>query len=207
MRHRKSGKTGRPVRRLCSGSGDGWWGLFWADSISKHRLTLIRFLIDFENESVRICKWISLECERMRKWRLILVLKSEQMKIWNCYLIKSWELGKRRCWMKCQKFWSYSVLFNSFTQSCLTLCDPVDCSMPGFCVHHQLTELTQTHLHQVSNAIQPSHPLSSPSSSAFNLFQDQDLFQWVSSSHQVASILELQLQHQSFQWIFRNYIL
>ena len=79
---------------------------------------------------------------------------------------------------------------------------PMDCSTPGFPVHHHLPELPQTHVHWVSDAIQPSHPLSSPSP-AFNLSQHQCLFQWVSSSHQVAKVLELQLQHQSFQWIFR----
>ena len=78
----------------------------------------------------------------------------------------------------------------------------MDCNMTGFPVHHQLPELAQTHVHQVCDAIQPSHPLSSPSPSAFNLSQHQGLFQWVSSSHQVAKVLEFQLQHQSFQWIF-----
>ena len=73
-----------------------------------------------------------------------------------------------------------------------------------FPVHHQLPELTQTHVHWVGDAIQPSHPLSSPSPPTFNLFQHQDLFKWVSSSHQVAKILEFQLQYQSFQWIFRT---
>ena len=97
-----------------------------------------------------------------------------------------------------------SVQFSSVTLSCSTLCDPMDCSMPGFPVHHQFPELAQTHVHQVSDAIQPSHPLSSPSSSAFSLSQDQGLFKWLSSSHQVDKVLELQLQHQSFQWIFRT---
>ena len=87
--------------------------------------------------------------------------------------------------------------FSSVAQSCPTLCDPMDCSTPGFPVHHQLPELAQTHVHQVGDAIQPSHPLSSPSPPTFNLSQRQDLFQGVSSSHQVAKVLEL--QHQSFQ--------
>ena len=69
-------------------------------------------------------------------------------------------------------------------------------------VHHQLPEFTQTHVHWVGDAIQPSHPLSFPFPPTFNLSQHQDLFQWVSSSHQVARLLEFQLQHQSFQWIF-----
>jgi len=70
----------------------------------------------------------------------------------------------------------------------------MDCRTPGFPVHHQLPELTQTHVHRVGDAIQPSHPLSSPSSPAFNLSHHQGLFQWVSSSYQVAKVLEFQLQ-------------
>ena len=77
-------------------------------------------------------------------------------------------------------------------------------SMPGFRVHHQLLELAQTHVHQISDAIQPSHSLSSPSPPAFNLSQQQGLFKWVSSSHQVAKVLELQLQQPSFEWKFRT---
>ena len=100
-----------------------------------------------------------------------------------------------------------SVQFSSVTQSCLTLEDPMDCSMPGFPAHHQLPELVQTHVHWAGDAIQPSHPLSSSSPPAFNLSQHQGLFQWVSSSHQAAKVLKFQLQHQSFQWIFRTNIL
>ena len=77
-------------------------------------------------------------------------------------------------------------------------------STPGLPVHHQLPELTQTHVHWVGDAIQPSHLLLSPSPSAFNFSRHQGLFKWVSSSHQVAKVLEFQLQHQSFQWIFRD---
>ena len=88
--------------------------------------------------------------------------------------------------------------FSSVTQSCPTLCDPMDHSMPGFPVHHQLPEFTQTHVHWVSDAIQPSHPLSSPSPSTINLSQYQGPFKWVTSSHQVAKLLEFQLYHQTF---------
>ena len=98
---------------------------------------------------------------------------------------------------------SLKVQFSSVTQSCPTLCDPMDCSMPGLPAHHQLPESAQTHVHRVGDAIQPSHPLSSPSPPAFSLSQHQGLFQWVSSLHQVAKVLELQPQPQSFQWIFR----
>ena len=85
----------------------------------------------------------------------------------------------------------------------LTLCNPMDCSMPGFPVLHYLPELAQTHIHWLGDAIQPTHPLSPASPPALNLSQHQGLFQWVSSSHQVAKVLEFQLLHQSFHWIFR----
>ena len=97
---------------------------------------------------------------------------------------------------------SYPV--SSVTQSCPTLCDPMDCSIPGFTVHHQLPEPPQTYVHHISDAIQPFHPLSSPSP-ALNLSQHWSLFQWVSSSHQVAKVLEFQLQRQSFQWTPRTW--
>ena len=87
----------------------------------------------------------------------------------------------------------YSVQFSSVAQSCLTLCDPMNCSTPGLPVHHQLPEFTETHVHRVSDTIQPSHPLSSPSPPAPNPSQHQSLFQWVTSSHEVAKVLEFQL--------------
>ena len=88
---------------------------------------------------------------------------------------------------------------SSLAQSFLTLCNPMDCSIPAFPVHHKLLESTQTHIYRIGDAILPSHPLSSPSPPAFNLSQHQGLFQWVSSLHQVAKVLEFQLHHQSFQ--------
>ena len=97
-----------------------------------------------------------------------------------------------------------AMIFGSVSQLCLALCNPTDCSTPGFPVHHQLPGFTQTHVHWVSDAIQPSHSLSSPSIPALNLSQHQGLYWWVSSSHQMAKILEIQLQHHSFQWIFRT---
>ena len=92
-----------------------------------------------------------------------------------------------------------SVQFSSVAQSCSTLCDPINCSTPGLPIHHQLPEFTQTHVHRVGDAIQPSHPLSSPSSPAPNPSQHQSFFQWVNSSHDMAKVLEFQLQHHSFQ--------
>ena len=91
----------------------------------------------------------------------------------------------------------------SVAKSCLTLCHPMDCSMPDFTVLHYLPEFAQTHVHWVSDAIQPPHPLSHPSPLAVSVSQHQGLLQWVGSSHQVAKVLEFQLQYQSFQWIFR----
>ena len=93
---------------------------------------------------------------------------------------------------------------SSVAWSRMTLCNLMDWSMTGFPVHHQLPELAHTHVHWVSDAIQPSHSLSSPSPPAFNFSQHQHLFQWVSTSHQVAKVLEFQPQHQSFQWTFRT---
>ena len=139
------------------------------------------------------------------------------------FLIK--KIWKHECWKRCTWFcdthsiiylifiyardfvsehFQNSIQFSSVIQLCLTLCDPMDCSTPGFPAHNQLLALTQTHVHWVSDTIQPSHPLSSPSPPAFSLSQHQDLFHWVSSSHQVAKVLEFQRQHQSFQWIFKT---
>ena len=90
---------------------------------------------------------------------------------------------------------------NSVTQSCPTFYNPMDCSMPGLPVPHHLLAFAQVHVYWIGNALQPSHPLSSPSPT-FNLSQHYDLFQWVGCWHQVAKVLGL--QHQSFQWIFRT---
>ena len=91
----------------------------------------------------------------------------------------------------------------SVTKSCPALCDPMDCSTPGFPVLHYLPEFAPIHVHWISDAIQPSHPLSLSSPFAFNPSQHQNPLQWVCSSHKVAKVLETQLQHQSFQWVFR----
>ena len=97
------------------------------------------------------------------------------------------ELPSSSLWVQ----FSHSVVSNSLRHH--------GCSTPGFPVHHQLPEITQTHVHWVNDAIQPSHP----SPPAFDHSQHQGLFTWVSSLHQVAKLLEFQFQHQSFQWIFR----
>ena len=99
------------------------------------------------------------------------------------------------------------IQFNSVAQSCPTFCYPMNRSTPGLPVHHQLPEFTPTHVHQVGDAIQPSHPLSSPSPPAPNPSQHQSLFQWVNPSYEVAKVLESQLQHQSLQWTLRTDLL
>ena len=115
-------------------------------------------------------------------------------------------VAKSQTWLSDFHFHLISLRpqFSSVTQSCLTVCNPMDFSTPGFSVHQQLLELAQTHVHWVSDAIQPSHPLLVPSPPVFILSHLQGLFQWVGSSHQLAKVLELQLQHQSFQWVFRT---
>ena len=100
-----------------------------------------------------------------------------------------------------------SVQFSSVAQLCPTLCNSMNQSTPGLPVHHQLPEFTQTHVHQVGDAFQPAHPLSSPSPPAPNPSQHQGLFQWVKPLHEVAKVLEFQLQHRSFQWTPRPYLL
>ena len=95
----------------------------------------------------------------------------------------------------------------SVTKLCPILWDPMNTNVPRFTILHYLPEFAQTHVHQVSDAIQLSHPLSPPSPLALSSSQHQDLFQWVGSSHQVAKVLELQLQHQFFQWIFSTHFL
>ena len=116
----------------------------------------------------------------------------------------SWWTDKRDHIAPTKVMKSLCLGFSSVAQSCPTLCNPMNRGMPGLPVHHQLPESTQTHVHWVSDAIQPFHPLSSPSPPALNLSQHQGLFKWVSSLHQVAKVLQFQLQYQSFQWTPRT---
>ena len=117
---------------------------------------------------------------------------------------------RKKYWKTTNYIWAYQLKqdifiqlldfqFSSVAQLCLTLWDPMNRSTPGLPVHHQFRESTQTHVHGVGDATQPSNPLSSPSPPALSLSQHQNLFQWVSSSHQGAKVLEFQLQHQSVQ--------
>ena len=112
---------------------------------------------------------------------------------------QSFQLGNSILWIP-----ALGVPFNPVQSlSRVWLCNPTDCSTPGLPVHHQHPELTQNHVHWVSDAIQPSLPLSSSSPPASNPSQHQGLFKWVSSLHQAVKVLKFQLQHQSFQWILR----
>ena len=131
---------------------------------------------------------------------------------WN-YKLQYWlnrKIGSvEEGWINQKKGWKLSkkVQFSSVAQSCPILCNPMDCSTPGLPVHQQLPEFNQTHVHWVGDGIQPSHPLSSPSPHSPNPSQHQGLLQWVNSSHEVAKVLEFQLQHQSFQWTPRTDLL
>ena len=141
----------------------------------------------------------------------ILIIDQHATDPWeSCLHFKAGQLkfeGYVPCGILYQDEMLNSIQFSSVTQSCPTLCDPMNRSTPGLPVHHQLPEFTQTHVHCVGDSIQPSHPLSSPSPPALNLSWHQGLFQWVSSSHQVAKVLEFQLQHQSLQWTLRTDLL
>ena len=153
-----------------------------------------------------MCGWICILC--MALW------KSRQQKYtWDLYLL-FWFFVlihfkficislviSLEC--NCQHITLISVQFSSVIQSCPTLWDPMNCSTPGFPVHHQLPEFTQIHVHWVGDAIQSSHPLSSPFPPAFNLSQHQS-FQMSQFSASGGQSVEFQLQHQSFRWIFRT---
>ena len=117
-----------------------------------------------------------------------------------------WQLScSQRAGEASQERWMWAgIQFSSVAQLCPTVCDPMDCSTPGFPVHQQLPEFTNTHGQWVGDAIQPSHPTPFLSPPILNLSQHQGLFKWVSSSRQVAKLLKFQLRHQFFQWIFRT---
>ena len=143
------------------------------------------------------------QCWIMNLW----LPQGEKWEVRNILVFRDWHVHTAILKIDNQKDSSCITLKNcccSVAKSCLILCDCKDSSMSGFPVLHHLLELTQTHVHWVGDAIQPSHLLSSLSLPAFSLSQHQGLFQWVSSSYQVAKVLEFQLQHQSFQWTFRT---
>ena len=151
------------------------------------------------------------ECYAVRYSKGVWDAIDSRYEVLNEGMILAWRIeeGKRLnhvdIWVK--TILNKGIQFSSVAQSCLTLCDPMNCSTPGLPVHYQLPESTQTYVHWISDAIQPFHFLPSPSPPALNLSQHQGLFKWVSSSHQVAKLLEFQLQHQSFQWTPRTDLL
>ena len=151
--------------------------------------------VNLQTSDVCSLSW-QLYCNFMRPWARIMQKTP----------LDSWPTDTVKLLFKAAKF-CYTVQFSSAAQSCLTLCDPINHSMPGLLVNHQLLDFTQIHAHRVSDAIQPSHPLSSPSPPAPNPSQHQGLFKWVNPLHEVAKVLEFQLQHPSFQWTPRTDLL
>ena len=158
----------------------GFWGF--------NEVMSVKFLVTGKHWECIIIAHLHLSCKIMDNSRVSVKSSWVFICIWNW----AWDT------------FPASFQFSSVAQSCLTLYDPMDCSRPGFPAHHQLPELTQTHVHWVRDAIQLSHPMLSPSPPGFNHSHDQGLFQGVSSSDQLAKVLEFQLQHQSFQWILRT---
>ena len=145
----------------------------------------------------RTLEWVAISFSNEWKWK-VKVKSLSHVRLLATPWIAAYQAPPSMGFSR-QEYWSgvplysskmASVQFSSVAQSCLTLCDPINCSMPGLPVHHQLPEFTQTQVHRACDAIQPSHPLSSPSPPAPNPSQHQSLFQWVNSLHEVAKVLE-----------------
>ena len=156
-------------------------------------------------------KWTGLEGGQCYQSFISMLLSLETSALWPGFCAQfgyavitdlQWEI---HIW-SLSGFWhrTSQIICCPVTKSCATLCDPMNCSMPGFPVLHYLPGLAKTHVHWVGDSIQTSYPLLLSSLPALNLSQHQGLFPWVGSLHQVAEVLELQLQHQSFQWIPRT---
>ena len=142
----------------------------------------------------RMLEWVAFSFSRGSFWPGDRVSCIGRWGFFVCFVFHQW--ATREAWYV--NMWVCCLVAQSYP----TPWDPTDCSTPGLPVRHQLLEFPQTHVHRVGDAIQTSHPLSSPSPPAFNLSQHQGLVQWVSSSNHEAKELELELQHQSFQWIW-----
>ena len=158
--------------------GGAWWAAVYG--VTQSRIRLKRLSSSSSSMALHIVYLVNVPHEFENNFYSALYACSNSINVRSNWLIV---LFKSSVW----------VQFGSVSQSCPTLCDPMNCSTPGLLVHHQLPELTQTHVHWVGDAIQPSHPLSSPSPPALSLSQHQSLFKWVTSSHQVAKVLEFQL--------------
>ena len=151
-------------------------------------------------EKWRNNSWKNEKTEPKPKQYLVMHVTGDESKVWCCkdqHCTGTWNVGPRikANWKWSKRRWqertsTFSVQFSSVAQLCPALCNPMNHSMPGLPVHHQLLEFTQTHVHWAGDAIQPSHPLSSPSPPATNPSQHQGLFQWVDTSHEVAKVLE-----------------
>ena len=142
-------------------------------------------------------------------WKISNIVTLKRLSIIFLFFSPTYSQAVRACYYRVE-LWSLtsnSVHLSSVAEYCWTFFHPMNNITPGLPVHDQLPELTQTHIHWVSNVIQPTHPLLSPFPPALNRSQHQGLFKWVSSSHQVAKVLEFQLQHQSFQWTPRTNLL
>ena len=152
-------------------------------------MSYVKILSHIKEQNCAICRDMDGPRDCHTQWS-----KSEREKQIPYIKTYMWKVGKQYSWTYLQnRNRDIHRKIRSVAQSCPTLCDPMNRSTPGLPVHHQLPELTQTHVHQVSDAIQPSHPLSSPSPLAPNPSQHQSLFQWVNSLHEVVKVLEFQL--------------
>ena len=206
--------NGSPLQCSCLENprdGGAWWAAIYGVSQSRTRLKWLSSSSNLKDLALPQCSKIGYK-RVMTFWLMIQSLALVSLQLTTT--MPSSSLTFSYMHKKCRSNMGTTSLarFSSVSQLCLTLCNPTDCSMPGLPVHHQLQEFTQTHVRWVGDAIQPSHPLSFPSPPAFYLFKwvsqmsqmKQGLFKWVSSLHQVAKVSEFQLQHQSFQWIFRG---
>ena len=163
----------------------------------------------FKWNSAKRPRWVVIKIRTAR-----ILVKNEKEKKRHPYLQPPGWTSRGLPWVR--KSTSWKVVYHmiplicyccSVTKSCPAICNPMDCSTPGFPVLHYLLELAQIRVHWIGEAIQPSHPLSPPSSSTLNLPQHQGLFKWVGTLHQMAKVSDLQHQHQYFQSIYRVDIL
>ena len=143
-------------------------------------------------------------CGHMENSMEVLQKTNSRTTVWSNNSTPVYIARKKKSWSINSERYMYPVVHSIVVKLRPILCDSMDCNIPGFPVLYYLPEFAQTHVHWVGVAIPPSHPLSSPSPPALSHSHHQGLFQWVGSLHQVAKVLELQLQHQSFQWIFKT---
>ena len=178
---------------------------FWQIINTLTSVTHFPYMKNGHNNSTYCRSWYKVKRDSKSEIQSPVLDKTFVLKKWWLFFTNHW--GNQLlnfCQLKGLNLWTFIDLsgtpryirsdhIRSVTQSCPTLCDPMNCSTPDLPVHHQLPEFTQTHVHRVSDAIQPSHPLSSPSPPAPNPSQQQGLVQWINSSHEVAKVLEFQL--------------